>query len=723
MLGTQSSVYHFADIEVREREFRIIKSGQLLQVEPKAFRVLLLLLHNPQKLITKEELLNAIWGDAAVTENSLTRAIALLRHQLGDDPRQPRFIETVSTVGYRFICPVEVSEDMHGGLSSADPAETRSEPAPNEAAAVEAVSAQPMGKASRTIKRRSLAAAAAIAVGLLASTIWFVRRPLPQLRVTEYTQIVHDMHQKTPVGTDGTRLYFNDYYGPNPLGQSSISGGAISHLPVSVPAPTMADVSPDGSNILVISDTAGLWSMRVSDGSLRHLAGDRVFSAAWSPDGKFVVYCMMSGEIKVVRSDGTDVHDLVTTKDSTGRFFSAFGLKWSPDGTRIRFTLNYKIWEVSSEGSNLHLLLPAWRPSLGQCCGDWTPDGRFFMFLSTGSVLGAAAGSTGAQIWVLDERRRLLQKASTEPVQLTSGPIRWGTPIPSKDGKKIFARGAVLHGQLVRYDAKSHQLQPYLGGISAEFVAFSPDGKSLAYVTFPEGILWRANRNGSNPVQLTDPPFYPRAPRWSPDGRQILFFDTSAEGRTQAFVISSQGGTPRPLDPQYKEPQGDPNWSPDGSKIVYSSREIETGTLTRVIRVLDLATHATVTLPGSQRKNSPRWSPNGRFVAALIQQPRVDELWVFDFETQRWSLLVKEWTGFPTWSHDGKYIYFLRPAENHGIYRIRPSGGPAELVLDLQGIRQTSIFGFWIGLDPEDTPMLLRDIGSDDIYALTLEEK
>ena len=145
--------------------------------------------------------------------------------------------------------------------------------------------------------------------------------------------------------------------------------------------------------------------------------------------------------------------------------------------------------------------------------------------------------------------------------------------------------------------------------------------------------------------------------------------------------------------------------------------------MTDVIRVLDLATHAAVTLPGSQGLRSPRWSPDGRFVAGLIQQPRADELWVFDFETQRWSLLDKKWTGFPTWSHDGKFIYFLRPVDDRGIYRVRPTGGKPELVLDLKGVRQTSIYEFWIGLDPDDTPMLLRDIGSDDFYALTLEEK
>src|SRR6478735_7318212 len=111
MIGSKSFIFRFADVEVREREFSLIKAGEVLAVEPKAFRVLLILLRKPQKLITKEELLNAVWGDAAVTENSLTRSIALLRRLLGDDTHNPRFIETAATVGYRFICPVEQTEE------------------------------------------------------------------------------------------------------------------------------------------------------------------------------------------------------------------------------------------------------------------------------------------------------------------------------------------------------------------------------------------------------------------------------------------------------------------------------------------------------------------------------------------------------------------------------------------------------------------------------------
>src|SRR3984957_5476790 len=113
-MATKSFIFRFGDIEVREREFSIVKAAEVLPVEPKAFRVLLILLKNPQKLISKEELLNAVWGETAVSENSLTRSIALLRRLLGDETRNPRYIETVATVGYRFVCKVEVSEDAAG---------------------------------------------------------------------------------------------------------------------------------------------------------------------------------------------------------------------------------------------------------------------------------------------------------------------------------------------------------------------------------------------------------------------------------------------------------------------------------------------------------------------------------------------------------------------------------------------------------------------------------
>jgi Tol biopolymer transport system component len=469
---------------------------------------------------------------------------------------------------------------------------------------------------------------------------------------------------------------------------------------------------------LVSSDDEGqrsLWNVEVPAGSLRRLLTDAwVNSAAWSPDGRSVVYSTGNGDLDVIRSDGTGTRKLA----SPGGLPDA--LSWSPDGSKIRFSKDNRLWEMSPDGSGLHPLLPAWRPLSSQCCGRWTPDGRLFVFLSRGafSYIGLLPAS---QLWVLDERRSLFREAPTEPVQLTSGPIRWNTPIPSKDGTKIFAQGVILRGELDRYDAQSGRFQPWLGGISAEFVIFSPDGQFVAYVTFPEGILWRANRDGSNPVQLTDAPLYPLNLRWSPDGSQILFCSHAPDRRVKAYVISSQGGTPQPLLPDDSEGQSDPSWSADGHRIVFSTLET-IGVFNSVLRVVDLVSHQVTTLPGSEGVWSPRWSPNGRYIAGLYTGP-TGGLKIFDFETQRWS--VAQRTGevnFPTWSSDSQFIYFLLPTDDPGVFRVRVSGGDAERVVDLKGFRYTGAFTLWMGLDPTDTPMLIRDAGTDDIYALTLEK-
>ena len=177
-----------------------------------------------------------------------------------------------------------------------------------------------------------------------------------------------------------------------------------------------------------------------------------------------------------------------------------------------------------------------------------------------------------------------------------------------------------IRGELVRYDAKSNQLQPYLGGISAEAVTFSPDGQFLAYVTFPEGILWKANRDGSHPVQLTDAPLYPLNPHWSPDGSQILFNNHDSKG-LKAYVISSQGGTPVPILPEDRGAQSDPHWSPDGHKIVFSTLDA-IGNFNCVLRIFDLDSHQVTTLSGSEGMWAPRWSPNGRFIAGDISRLR-----------------------------------------------------------------------------------------------------
>ena len=735
MTGNKSIVFKFADVEVREREFCLVKGGEVLPVEPKTFRVLLYLLRNPQKLIAKEELLNAVWGDAAVTDSSLTRTIAQLRRLLGDEIRNPRYIETVATVGYRFLYKVEISGDASGGpgtavqangLSEADIVETPAsrqiaEAAANPPAKIDTGWTDKGQNGKQTDERRNrlwkrlLPGAALLAVGV-GVAVWYLRRPLPPLKVTEYTRITHDGRGKNLAGTDGSRLYFTQNSAMGPIAQVAISGGETAPIPTILQVFSLQDVSPNGSSLLVTTFDGGhwgLWSVPIPAGSLRQLLPDvSINSAVWSPDGKSILYSAGDNNLYVIQSDGTGLRKLA---DVGG---PSITLSWSPDGSRIRFFKESRLWEIASDGSGLHELLPDWHPS-PLCCGRWTADGKFFVFLLQHPPRGGY--EPGNQIWTLDERRGLLRRPATEPVQLTSGPMRWNTPIPSKDGTKIFAQGVILRGELVRFDAQSHQLRPWLGGISAEYVTFSPDGQFVAYVTFPDGVMWRANRDGSNRVQLTNPPLYPKSLHWSPDGAQILF----SEAHSKSYIVSSQGGTPRPLAPKEKGGTSDGSWSPDGHKIVFSSAQSleELASLNCVLRVVDLGSHQITTLPGSHGTFSPRWSPNGRFIAGLdLRAP--GGLKVFDLEKQREFVLPeKSEIDWPTWSSNSQFIYFFRPGSEPGVFRVRVSDGVEERVVDLKGFRSTGAFSFWFGLDPQDTPLFIRDVGTADIYALTLEEK
>jgi DNA-binding winged helix-turn-helix (wHTH) protein/tetratricopeptide (TPR) repeat protein len=102
-------VYLFEKFELDDTNFCLIQESSRVPIEPRALRVLLLFVQNPGKLLTKEVILETVWKTTFVEESTLTRAVAILRKHLGDDPRVPTYIETIPTLGYRFIAKVETS--------------------------------------------------------------------------------------------------------------------------------------------------------------------------------------------------------------------------------------------------------------------------------------------------------------------------------------------------------------------------------------------------------------------------------------------------------------------------------------------------------------------------------------------------------------------------------------------------------------------------------------
>jgi Tol biopolymer transport system component len=358
--------------------------------------------------------------------------------------------------------------------------------------------------------------------------------------------------------------------------------------------------------------------------------------------------------------------------------------------------------EVSADGSGLHPLLEGWHNPPDECCGKWTADGKFFVFQSQG------------QIWTLPKSGGLFG-SSTKPIALTSSPMTLSSPLPSKDGKKLFVIGRTYRGELRRYDSATHQFVPFLNSISAEYVAFSKDGNWVAYTTYPEGILWRSRIDGSERVQLTSPPISPLLPRWSPDGRTILFFQFAqgADKPARIYQVSPEGGSPRPLLPDDQTQQLDPNWSPDGTKIIFSGQSNDPSS---AIRILDVASRQVSSLPGSNGLYSPRWSPDGRYVSAFSGDSKL--LLLFDFQTQKWTELARGSLSWLNWSHDGQFVYVLDFRERSAVLRIRVSDRKNEDVVDLRDFHATGRYGTALALTPDDQPLLLLDEGSQDVYSV-----
>src|SRR6267143_509501 len=99
--------YRFDGTEIDTAQVCLKRDGHEQHVRQKTFQVLIYLLEQRARLITKRELIEHIWQGTAVTDNALDQCLAELRKVLGDDSRNPRFIKTVPRAGYRFIGEVE----------------------------------------------------------------------------------------------------------------------------------------------------------------------------------------------------------------------------------------------------------------------------------------------------------------------------------------------------------------------------------------------------------------------------------------------------------------------------------------------------------------------------------------------------------------------------------------------------------------------------------------
>jgi len=561
----------------------------------------------------------------------------------------------------------------------------------------------------------SLAIALVIAAALAA---WVLMRPESEPQVANYVQLTHDGVQKSLIGTDGSRIFLR-------VGDSGIEApaaipvGGGDPAKIALPSPNMSpvDLSADGSSFLVVDGTGypatgPLWSLPILGGCPRRLGDATGHVGAWSRDGKELAYGSGT-DIYLANADGSEPRKLATLKNfvsglAFSRDASELGVETeeiSQSGTGVGIG-ERTMWTVSTKGSTPKPLVSDWPDTRDECCGYWTADGKYLIFQSQG------------QIWALPGAKRMF-RAQPKPVQLTASPMRLQSPLPSRDGSKLFVVGMTFRGELTSFDVKSGKSSLYMGGISADCLEVSRDGKQAVYVSYPQGDLWRSNLDGTERVQLTFAPFKPVLPRWSPDGQTILFFQFPGgpghPGKT--YEIPTAGGAPHEVLPNDKANEQDPTWSADGKRIAFGSDANEANRATGPsIRILNLQTGEVFPLPGSDKMFSPRWSPDGRYLVALTSDS--SHMMLFDFSTQKWREIGKGTLSWINWSRDSQYVYTKDLTGRGWVERIRVKDGTVEQIKQLQDFVGTGLAGGSVSVGDDDSPLMLRDRGTQDVYAL-----
>ena len=699
------------EVNLQARELR--KHGTRVKLSGHSFQILAMLLERPGEIVTREQLRARLWpADTFVDfEHGLNTAVKRLRATLGDSPDNPRYIETLPRVGYRFIAPVET---LSNRVNPTPP--TGETPFPQQKVSSQA-----------TTPRRGTAAWTAVSLSgvLLSIVLGWILFPEKAPQVISTTRLTWTGHidDWANLVTDGPRIYFLERNGARwNVMQTSTQGGSSQPLGMILPGPNaeIQDISRDVSQMLVstfvMRDTEmPLWSSPIQGGAPLRMGSIETKYAVWTPDGKGVLYSHEK-DLLVADATGRNPRKLLT---ASGRIFD---FSFSPNGKVIRFsiqnphTAHGELWETAADGSGIHRLFPDWAKPPGECCGRWTPDGRYYVFLAwQGDRTGVCA---------VREYGGFYSWKHPAPVNLISGPTQFSRVTPSRDGRLLFALGQNLEGDMMRYDQKLRTLVSLPGLPRGSPVLYSPAEEWIVYQSSADFSLWRSKADGSQPLQLTPPLSWIADPQWSSDGNQIVFMGGGHETDqgTQVYVLPRDGGEPRRVFPQ-RGWQFHPHWLPEGESVAISVRPFEgEKEPSPGIYVASVATQEAHKLPGSQDIDSAVWSPNGHLVAGETRD--YHRIKLYDVGQNTWTDAVTGtlFSGM-SWASDSQALYYQDVLEEYQpIYRFWLASMRREKVYDFHNELNSGYFRcLFYGVKPDGSLLVYLSRSQTDLYAFDID--
>ncbi len=734
----------FGQFEVDLLSGEIWKSGFRVRLQEQPFRVLIALLARPGEVVTRGELQVSVWGpDTNVDfERSLAVAIKKVREALGDSAENPRFVETLAKRGYRFIAPVTVTHPLphapqqenqtaklnfgsrqEAALPALSSASTHASFSSSPSSYLD-VTASPTSQSGGLWNRRELILSLAVVL-LLGSTLalWLSARPMqPPVRIAQITRNslissgTPNMESLLTLVADGDRILTSMLITGNPqLASLDLSTSEIKSLtiPAELASATLCDISRDGTHLLLRGHLTAeseqpLWVVPTAGGSAMRVGGVLAQAATWMPDNVNVL-AASGNELNIVQSDTGSVTPYLKLP---GR---AFWLRWSPDGQLLRFTLmepsthTSSIWEVAGGSRTARPLLPTKANRSFECCGTWAMDGKAYVF--------QASNNFSSDLWELDG-----DSARPVPFQLTNGPLHYSSPVAARSGREVFFYGADPPFGLQQYGGTPEGFRPAPAFLAeANRVVYSQDKKWVAW-TDPVGKLWRARAlDGSDRIQLTPNSLDVFLAQWSPDGSSLAIMARASGEAWQIYLVNQAGGSPRKLFNDVRN-AADPSWSADGQNLVYGREPDMMGkdSGSHTIAVFNIHNQKTETLPLSQGFFSPRWSPDGKWIAALSLDQK--QVMLFDVARQSWAALALTSAADPVWSSDSKSIYvhaFM--ADKQPILQIAVPGGQMQIVASTDDFHAGKPANYFFGgMTPDNMPLVQPRVGTGNLYRLDL---